>query len=455
MAVVERHHSLVNMEISIARRVFLVLFLNTGLVLLAVNTRFPGAIWIGSGSHGDFDASWYSDVGTQIVLAMILNVFTPHFFPFVDLSLQRRRLRVHVAYSQRELNEMFLGPQFLLSFRLAQLVMTVFVIMLYSSGLPALYPIACATFFLQYWVDKYLLVNFYRSPPAYSDKLLKWASGELSWAVVGHLGFAIWMYSVPGVFWDGVSSGSATSVEIGSVLGLVAQESTFQIVQRLELDHIIPLYVFMFAIVLLRILAWAFHGVDALRAICCSAITCGVFDDGTIKRRFLNPNYSDALAHGEIRGLPNYNILENPSYARALGIDAQFAREHKHVSALRTWALSDPDVRLGCACRSRRCMRPARWTCQTSTECSGTRVQSGVARPAAADRRACVLKCAHIVAGRYEMPITPSPPPAFAHHSRPAWRPTQCSPQLAFRLLLPAPRARPAGRAPGRSRARR
>ena len=57
MAAFERHHSLVNMELSISRRVLVVLFLNTGLVLLAVNTRFPGAIWIGSGAHSDFDAS--------------------------------------------------------------------------------------------------------------------------------------------------------------------------------------------------------------------------------------------------------------------------------------------------------------------------------------------------------------------------------------------------------------
>jgi hypothetical protein len=41
----EKHHSLVNMELSIAKRVFVVLFINTGLILVSVNARFPGGEW--------------------------------------------------------------------------------------------------------------------------------------------------------------------------------------------------------------------------------------------------------------------------------------------------------------------------------------------------------------------------------------------------------------------------
>ena len=63
-----------------------------------------------------------------------------------------------------------------------------------------------------------------------------------------------------------------------------------------------------------------------LLRVCCVA--------GSIKRRYLNTNYSDALARGQIRGLVNYNILENPSYARALGIDVQFAKEHRHIASV-------------------------------------------------------------------------------------------------------------------------
>ena len=63
-------------------------------------------------------------------------------------------------------------------------------------------------------------------------------------------------------------------------------------------------------------------------------VTCGIFDDGTIKRRYLNPDYTDALERGELRGLVNYNMLENPTYTRALGIDAKFAKEHRHIASV-------------------------------------------------------------------------------------------------------------------------
>jgi len=335
MAEYERHHSLVNMELSIARRVFVGITINSGLVLLAVNARFPGAVWVGSGTHTDFDASWYSAVGSQLTLTLVFNIFTGHAFPLTGYFLMQRRLRTHVAYSQRELNEMFLGPQFLLSFQLAHLMMTVFVLLLYSSGMPHMYLIGCATFFVQYWVDKYLFINYYRSPPAYSDKMLKWASNTLFWAVIGHLGFAIWMLSVPGIFWDGTSGGSSTSDVIGSALGLDGDDDDLlHLKERLELNHIIPLYVIFFFFVLIECLSLAFRSVDRVRTFFCYRLTCGIFDDGAIKRRYLNPDYSDALHNGQIRGLPNYNILENPAYMRALGIDVGFAKEHRHVASV-------------------------------------------------------------------------------------------------------------------------
>ena len=165
--------------------------------------------------------------------------------------------------------------------------------------------------------------------------MLKWVSQTLFWAVIGHLGFALWMLSAPGIFWNGsVITGSATSQLIGSALGLEISNNALQIKSRLELDNVIPLYVLFFFFVLIEVMSLLFKSVDRVRNLFCYRLTCGVFDDGAIKRRYLNPDYSDALAHGHIRGLPNYNILENPTYMRALGIDVSFAKEHRHVASV-------------------------------------------------------------------------------------------------------------------------
>lgn len=331
----ERHHSIVNMEYSIVRRVFIILSINTGLVLLAVNAAFPKARWIGSGKYIDFVPDWYPSVGSQIVVTMIINVFSPHLFPIGSYMLFAFRKYNHFAYSQRELNELYLGPVFFLSFRIAQEMMTIFVTMLYSPGLPALYPICACMFLVHYYVDKYLLFRFYRTPPAYSARLFEYFEASLMYAVIFHLGFATWMYSAPGIFWDGVDRISVLSSIAGS-FGFSASSESEEIlfVERLSLAWVLPLYIALLIVVISKLLGLCFHGVDRLREIFCVTLTCGIFDDGTIKRRYLNPDFSEAMDSGDLKGLVTYNMLENPYYGRLLGIDSNFARQHKHIASV-------------------------------------------------------------------------------------------------------------------------
>jgi hypothetical protein len=70
----------------------------------------------------------------------------------------------------------------------------VFVTMLYSGGLPLLYPISAAYFGVTYWVDKYLLTKFYRKPPTYDTKLAKSALYWFKWAFVLHFICAYHMF---------------------------------------------------------------------------------------------------------------------------------------------------------------------------------------------------------------------------------------------------------------------
>jgi hypothetical protein len=75
-------------------------------------------------------------------------------------------------------------------------MMTVtYVVMLYGSGIPILYIIAAAFFFITYWVDKQIVFNHYRKPELYDESM---AINTLSWfkyAIVLHLIGGILMYS--------------------------------------------------------------------------------------------------------------------------------------------------------------------------------------------------------------------------------------------------------------------
>ncbi len=57
----------------------------------------------------------------------------------------------------------------MIEFRYSNLLFVLGVTFLYSSGMPILYPIAAAYFFVGYWVDKMLLVCFARRPVNYDS----------------------------------------------------------------------------------------------------------------------------------------------------------------------------------------------------------------------------------------------------------------------------------------------
>lgn len=65
-------------------KIFVGQFINTGLMLLLVNTRVQAVkTWNNSfpilnGNYEDFDSGWFKNVGCTIFFAMILTVITPH-----------------------------------------------------------------------------------------------------------------------------------------------------------------------------------------------------------------------------------------------------------------------------------------------------------------------------------------------------------------------------------------
>ena len=88
-----------------------------------------------------------------------------------------------------------LGPQFKLANRYAAQVAVFFVCMMFSLGIPILNFIGFLNFFFSYFVDKYLFITMYRSPPRYNVAISKSATRIIPWAVAVHIVFSIWALS--------------------------------------------------------------------------------------------------------------------------------------------------------------------------------------------------------------------------------------------------------------------
>jgi hypothetical protein len=132
----EKHNNATSELRARALYLFVLQFINTGLLVLLLNAQIssPTFSLLRSGENPDFNVSWYTSVGTSIILTMLLNLFIPHIMPLAltlysslkrccdrDCSDNRKKTN---KYTQAELNELHLGPEMQIDERYAQLYNT-------------------------------------------------------------------------------------------------------------------------------------------------------------------------------------------------------------------------------------------------------------------------------------------------------------------------------------------
>lgn len=95
---------------------------------------------------------------------------------------------------QSDYEDLYIGPEFDIDARLAQIVAIIWVTFMYSPGLPVLFLITAINFFLVYWIDKWLLLRFYRTPKNYDEICINFSLDEMKIAFIFHfiLGSAIY-----------------------------------------------------------------------------------------------------------------------------------------------------------------------------------------------------------------------------------------------------------------------
>lgn len=155
------------------------------------------------------------------MLAMIINIISPHFSAifkqifFGFLRLYDRNFTMDITKTrklhQEDYENQYVGIEFFVECRYAQIISTVYILMMYSSGMPLFYIVGFFQFFVMYHVDKFLckiilpfiftiVVRWYKSPPRYGDELSKLSRNILKYAVLLHLAFGFYMFSNSSIF---------------------------------------------------------------------------------------------------------------------------------------------------------------------------------------------------------------------------------------------------------------
>mmetsp|Transcript_22060 Transcript_22060/g.21240 ORF Transcript_22060/g.21240 Transcript_22060/m.21240 type:complete len:481 (+) Transcript_22060:2146-3588(+) len=204
----ERAHTKTQETYSSMVKLFAVQYINTGIIILVVNLNLGIYIdWfpIFSGRYREFSVDWYRVVGSTLTLTMILNIFTPYlsYYGWLFLNVTKRCCDRRCSCDekrtkkiiQKDYEDMYIGPEFLMEFRLSQILTNNFVTITYSAGIPFLYMVQFSSLFITYWLDKMLFLKYYKKPPSYDVNLTLDSIKLLKYAVLIHFIIGFIMYS--------------------------------------------------------------------------------------------------------------------------------------------------------------------------------------------------------------------------------------------------------------------
>ena len=210
-------------------------------------------------------------------------------------------------YTQDELNSSYIGPQFRLNNRYAQILVNFYVCWMYSIGMPIMTMFGVIIFYMSYWMDKFLFCNFYRIPPMYTDEMGKMSTKLIGYAVVVHLLMSIWMLGNREIFRsrslrDDIAAHASIELSTGSFLDQM---------------HLFPIEALLCVYIAARvfIIIFKFSGSQSLNLFKC--LTCRSGNKVKMLKKqneykYIKVDFLRAVERGMIKGLASYNILQNP-----------------------------------------------------------------------------------------------------------------------------------------------
>ena len=134
-----------------------------------------------AGRFADFDATWFRTIGNVLVGSMIFNVYYPILecmgywamrvgFRILDRGCSRSPYDTKSTSIQAFI-DVYAGPLYYMHFKYSSILTVSFVTFMYGFGIPIMFPIACASMIVLYFVEKTMLFYAYRVPPMYDERL--------------------------------------------------------------------------------------------------------------------------------------------------------------------------------------------------------------------------------------------------------------------------------------------
>lgn len=307
---IELHATRSDEVASLTSKVFLSQFLNTAVIVLLVNAEFPfvRAVGLANGvfgvfvrGHMSFVPNWYSAVGVGICITMLTSVVVPQVSSIVAILLRPTRFICARPVDDDETKALYALDTFTTLTKFPVLLNIVFVTLMYSSGMPVLYPIGMLAMLVTYWLDRCCLLRCLARPAWQDAQVARFTARTLPWSVFIHLAIAVYMLGDPSVVYSRpfsltsyMSGASSAQDYIDGLVKEATQWDLIGIVPRIIRSNTFPIFAVLIVAVVLRLL-YAILGAPFLaflrRLFCC--LSCGMCCRAPSSHEdFLNPPYA-------------------------------------------------------------------------------------------------------------------------------------------------------------------
>ena len=190
--------------------IFVGQFINTAVLIVLNNASFkdfdggngPMSLIFFVGSETDFSVTWYKTVGTTIMRTMTSQAIWPliefgMFWSLLNFSrcLDRKFTSdtfITSAPSVQAYIDLYAGPEYLIHYRYAAILLQIGVAFCYGAAMPPLYGIACVAFVILYINERLLVCYYYREPPAFDEKMTALTLDLVSYVPYIMLPMAFW-----------------------------------------------------------------------------------------------------------------------------------------------------------------------------------------------------------------------------------------------------------------------
>ena len=211
----------------------------------------------------------------------------------------KRRMCCSKMYvTQNDLNNVFEPPEFDLPVRMANMMATIAMTLLFAGPLPVLVPLAMISFIISFWVDRYLIVNFYRKPPTYTSDVMDPLFQYFTYMIIFHMVMSLLAYSAPGVLYPLQFEGVENIYGVSELDGIGSEQLSYD---RPYVDGSnLPLFVLLVVytvfhivyVVLNNVVGMLLHRIKLVLLSCCC---CCRKTAQSIAHKEYNPPYTSTF----------------------------------------------------------------------------------------------------------------------------------------------------------------